>query len=67
VKRTGKSANPDAPPFPEIANSGGMTQGSITAWLKNSHNYPAQMGFTLEERQAEALAAYLIELRSEES
>ena len=61
VGRNDTSANEDAPEFTEIAERG-MTEDALASWLVNGHNYPADMGFTLRDRQAKALAAYIVTL-----
>lgn len=61
---TGESPNPQATAFREIANRRGITQETLTAWLTDGHNYPAEMGFDLEPHQVESLAAYMIRQQS---
>jgi mono/diheme cytochrome c family protein len=63
VARFGSSSNPDAPPFPAIANQEGLSAESLTYWLRGAHNYPQEMDFHLNERQVEELVAYLLTLR----
>ncbi|GAA0266570.1 hypothetical protein GCM10009127_02620 [Alteraurantiacibacter aestuarii] len=62
--RTGDSPNEDATAFREIAGRPAMTQQALAAWLTDGHNYPAEMGFTLEQHQIESLAAFMIRLRA---
>ena len=52
------------PSFADIANRPGMTAEGFAAWLRDGHNYPVEMGFYLEPRQVDALAAYIIRLRA---
>ena len=55
--RYGRSPNPRAPAFAEIANSEGLTAETLSAWLTDAHNYPEQMRFTLGEGEVDALVA----------
>ena len=64
LETAGDSPNPRAPSFADIANRPGMTAEGVAAWLRNGHNYPVEMGFYLEPRQVDALAAYIIRLRA---
>jgi mono/diheme cytochrome c family protein len=57
------SPNPEAPPFAAIVNQEGLTGNTLAAWLRNAHNYPAEMKFTLERRQVDALVGYMLTLR----
>ena len=58
------SSNPDAPPFAAIANQEGLTEETLSTWLRGAHNYPAEMNFYLNERQVNELVAYFLSLRS---
>lgn len=58
------SPNPLAPTFVDIANRPGLSEGSVASWLKDAHNYPEQMDVDLSEEDAEALADYMLTLRS---
>ena len=57
------SPNPQAPPFPAIVNQAGLTGNTLAAWLRNAHNYPAEMKFALEPRDVDQLVAYMLTLR----
>jgi mono/diheme cytochrome c family protein len=46
------SPNSDAPPFASIARRPGLTNATASRWLRNSHDFPDQMNFTLEPDQA---------------
>jgi len=59
-----ESPNPNAPSFRSIANRPGMTPKLLATWLKDGHNYPAEMGFHLEPNQVDSLVAYMIDLQS---
>lgn len=63
VGRYGSSSNPNAPPFPAIVNQEGLTAETLSYWLRGAHNYPAEMDFSLDERQVDALVAYMLTLR----
>ena len=63
VGRRSVSPNPQAPPFAAIVNQEGLTGNTLAAWLRNAHNYPAEMKFNLERRQADELVAYMLTLR----
>jgi mono/diheme cytochrome c family protein len=57
------SPNSEAPPFASIAQRPGLTLSSASNWLSESHNFPDQMNFYLEDDQAEQLGTYLLTLR----
>lgn len=57
------SANRDAPTFAAIANQPGLTRETLAAWLRDAHNYPGEMQFTLEPGQVEALVDYMLTLQ----
>lgn len=59
------SPNPDAPDFEAIANRAGLTDGSLTQWLIDAHNYPELMEFALSEAEARKVSAYMMTLRRE--
>lgn len=61
----GESPNPDAPTFGEIVNRPGVTPERLSAFLRDSHNYPIEMGFRLEPHEADSLAAYMVRWRAE--
>ncbi len=65
VRQTGVSPNEDATEFAEIADLG-MSEEALAAWLTDSHNFPADMGFALSDREARALAAHITHLRGGE-
>ena len=64
VRRTGSSPNPDAPTFASIVSRDGLTPDTLSGWLHDSHNYPAEMGFQLDRYETDALVAYMMRLRS---
>ena len=63
VGRRSVSPNPQAPPFAAIVNQEGLTRNTLAAWLRNAHNYPDEMKFSLEPRQVDELVAYMVTLR----
>ncbi len=62
---SGDSPNPQAPPFHDIVNRPGLTQEGLAAWLKDGHDYPAEMGFSLQDHEVDSLVAYMIRQQSE--
>lgn len=66
VEAYGVSPNPNSPTFADIANREGLTQETLTAWLRDAHNYPEVMDFDLEKPQVEEIAAYILSLRSKD-
>jgi len=63
VERYGASPNPDAPTFAAVANQAGLTAEILTFWLRDAHNYPQEMEFTLGSREVDDLVAYMLTLR----
>jgi mono/diheme cytochrome c family protein len=63
VGRHGLSPNRNAPPFPAIVNQQELTAETLSTWLRDAHNYPRQMQFTLDERGVGDLVAYMLTLR----
>lgn len=63
VERYGLSPNPNAPPFPAIVNREGLTPETLTVWLRDAHNYPEEMEFSLEGDEVDEMVAYLFTLR----
>lgn len=57
------SPNPEAPPFEAVVNAPGVTRATLEPWLRDSHNYPEKMNFTIDRRRIADLAAYLITLQ----
>ncbi|NNC58992.1 MAG: hypothetical protein HKO05_03260 [Erythrobacter sp.] len=60
------SPNPQAPSFMLIANSEGLTEDTLGEYLRDSHNFPERMNFEVVAEDSEALAAYMITLRSDD-
>jgi mono/diheme cytochrome c family protein len=60
-----ESPNPNAPPFRAIVNRPGMTPQLLATWLKDGHNYPAEMGFYLEPGKVDSLVAYMIRQKAQ--
>lgn len=57
------SPNPEAPPFEDIANRPGVTAETLQAFLRDSHNFPAAMNFSVEDAELGELADYIATLR----
>ena len=66
VEPVGLSPNPDAPEWPVIANTQGLTRQSLTVWLRDAHAYPEEMDFYLEEDEVDMLVGYILSLRDED-
>lgn len=63
VTQNSSSPNPEAPPFEDIANRPEVTRSTLEQFLRNSHNYPAVMNFTIDAAQVRDLASYLTTLQ----
>jgi mono/diheme cytochrome c family protein len=58
------SPNPEAPPWELVVNKPGLTRATLRTFLRDSHNYPEAMNFTIDQRQIGDLAAYMLTLKS---
>ena len=58
------SPNPESPPFEVVANMPGLTSASLDTWLRDSHNFPAKMNFSVASDEVDDLVAYLVTLKS---
>lgn len=56
------SPNPDAPPFSAIVNKQGLTRETLSAWLRDAHNYPTEMDFELDRTKIDDLVSYMLVL-----
>ena len=63
IDRRNVSPNPNAPPFAAIVNQEGLTANTLAAWLRNAHNYPDEMKFSLDGGKVDDLVAYMLTLR----
>lgn len=63
VRANGSSANPEAPPWEDIANRPGTTRATLRTFLRDSHNYPAAMNFRVDAPRIRDLADYFITLQ----
>ena len=63
VGRSGHSSASDAPPFMAIVNQEGLTEETLSTWLRGAHNYPSEMDFYLNDEQVRELVAYMLTLR----
>lgn len=57
------SANPESPPFEDIANRDGVSADTLDQFLIDSHNFPAAMDFKVTRPQARDLAAWMLTMR----
>lgn len=57
------SPNPESPPFEAIANMPGLTRASLGQFLRDSHNYPSAMAFTVDRARIADLTAYMLSLQ----
>lgn len=63
VRPNQSSPNPESPSFEDVANRPGLTAGTMYRFLRDAHNYPAAMDFTIERRHVRDLSAYFVSLR----
>lgn len=57
------SPNPDAPRFDAIVNTSGVSSRTLGAFLRDSHNFPGAMAFTIDPKQIDDLTAYMLTLK----
>ena len=60
----GLSPNPEAPPFAAVVNTPGLSDATLSDWLRRSHNFPQMMNFTIAPEEIDSLAAYMLTLKS---
>lgn len=63
IEQHGLSPDPKATEFARIANRKGLTRASLTAWLREAHNYPSEMDFYLETDEVNQLVRYIMTLK----
>jgi len=63
ITANSSSPTPAAPPGGDIAHRPGTTRETLRVFLRDSHNYPAAMQFTVKRRNIGDLAAYMITLQ----
>ncbi len=63
VTRNSSSPNPESPTFEDIANRPGLTSQTLRQFLRDSHNFPGSMQFTVERERIRDLADYIVTLR----
>lgn len=63
VEGNASSPNAEAPPFAAIANMPDLTRETLRQYLRDSHNYPEAMNFTVEAEQIDDLADYVVTLQ----
>ncbi|WP_234030221.1 c-type cytochrome [Erythrobacter mangrovi] len=66
IRRDELSPLTRAPSFVDIANSHGLTHDTLVAYLSDAHNYPDVMDVELDAADVEAIANYMLTLRSED-
>lgn len=64
VTQSASSPNPESPRFETIANRPGLSRGTLRTFLRDSHNYPDAMNFTIAPSEIDDLAEYMLTLRS---
>jgi mono/diheme cytochrome c family protein len=57
------SRNPRAPSFPEIVNAEGLTEETLSVWLRGAHNYPAEMDLYLTDRAVDRIVSHMLTLK----
>ncbi|MBW8785035.1 MAG: cytochrome c [Novosphingobium sp.] len=57
------SPNPASPPFEAVVNTPGLTRATLRRFLRNSHNFPDAMNFTVDRAEIDDLARYMLTLR----
>lgn len=53
----------NAPPFAELVNKEGVTNETLSVWLRDAHNYPSEMDFYLDDRKVNSIVAYMLTLK----
>lgn len=67
VKRDAlQSPNPASPTFEQIANRNGLTRETLNTYLRDAHNYPEAMQFTLDPKAIDDLSDYMLTLRRDD-
>ncbi len=54
---------PQAPTFPAIANREGLTRETLTAYLRDAHNYPDIMDVGLTDEDVALVTEYMVSLQ----
>lgn len=54
---------PQAPTFPAIANREGLTRETLTAYLRDAHNYPDIMDVGLTDEDVHLVVDYMLSLK----
>jgi mono/diheme cytochrome c family protein len=58
------SPNPESPPFEAIANTPGLTRATFREFLRDSHNFPDAMKFSVAPEQIDDITEYMLTLRA---
>jgi len=56
------SPDPAAPSFQDIANRPAVSSPTLREFLRDSHNFPSEMKFRLEDERIEDLTEYMVTL-----
>lgn len=64
ITAEGISPNPESPPFAAVVNKPGITRDTLRQFLRDSHNFPDAMNFSVEPGQIDDLADYMLTLRA---
>lgn len=63
ITQNSSSPNPEAPPFEDIANRPGVKGSTLQQFLRDAHNYPEAMNFTIDAAEVKAIGEYMITLQ----
>ena len=59
----GISPKPQAPSFAGLVNAPGLNADTLQPWLRNAHDFPEIMNFSIAPGEIDALAAYMLTLK----
>lgn len=63
VTALSSSPNPEAPPFEAVVNSRGLTARTLETFLRDSHNFPGAMAFSIDPKEVDDVTAYMLTLK----
>jgi mono/diheme cytochrome c family protein len=63
ITANASSPNPEAPAFEAVVNTKGLTARTLETFLRDSHNFPGQMAFSLDPARIDDLTAYMLTLK----
>ena len=52
--------------FPAIANREGVTEETLSTWLRGAHNYPETMDFELRDAEVDQVVDYMLTLQRDD-